>query len=99
MIEPGYLRKTIPFLVALATTILPVAVRADQAIVVGIQKYPYLSEESNYLEGCVNDAGDMATALKGYGFKVTPLTNEKATKQAILRTIASLGGRMKPEER
>ena len=60
-----------------------------RAVCVGIDKFAYV----NGLEGCANDAKDMAETLKANGFPRTHiklLTNEAATKANILKAIAWL---------
>ena len=71
--------------------------RADQAVVVGVNQYAKLSPGSN-LEGCVNDAKLMKAALEKYGFRVTLLADQNATKESILNAIKQLGA-VKPNER
>lgn len=71
--------------------------RADQALLIGVNQYPGLAEGS--LEGCVNDAQAMADALKKYGFDVTLILNEKATRQAIMDGFAAAKAKNKPGER
>lgn len=72
--------------------------RADRALVVGINRYPNL-EEKWQLDGCVNDATEMAAVLRQYGFEVTLLLNEKATRAGILDAIRTVGGAVRPDER
>ncbi|HTQ08767.1 MAG TPA: caspase family protein [Fimbriimonadaceae bacterium] len=72
--------------------------RADQAVVVGVQEYAPLISAST-LRGCINDATAIKALLEKNGFKVTFLTNEKATKQGILDAIAACGKTMKHDER
>jgi hypothetical protein len=62
---------------------------ADQALVIGVNKYPNLRAGSD-LNGCVPDAQMMKTELEAYNFQVTMLTDEQATKQGILNAIAEL---------
>ncbi len=68
-----------------ALAILPV-VRADHAVVVGVQEYAPLVAAST-LKGCINDAESIAEVLRQQGFRVTLLTNEKATRAAILKAF------------
>jgi len=72
--------------------------RADQAVVVGVQEYAPLISAST-LRGCINDASAIKAILEKNGFKVTFLTNEKATKQGILDAIASCAKSMQHDER
>lgn len=71
---------------------------ADRAVVVGVEEYSPLVSAST-LRGCLNDANAMKAALEKLGFKVTLLTNDKATKQGILDTIVALGKQVKRDER
>jgi hypothetical protein len=72
---------------------------ADYAVIVGIQKYKNLPIDAS-LAGCVNDAEDMAMALRNAGFKgkIEVLEDEKATKTAILMAIRA-GKTCKPADR
>jgi hypothetical protein len=67
---------------------MPVA-WADHALVIGIQEYKPLVAAST-LRGCLNDANDMAAALKKDGFTVTLLTDEKAKRATILSELAKI---------
>ena len=66
---------------------------ADQALVIGVNKYPQLRPGSD-LNGCVPDAQLMKTELEAYNFQVTLITDEQATKQGILSAISELKGRV-----
>ncbi|MFF2842283.1 caspase domain-containing protein [Paenarthrobacter sp. NPDC057981] len=63
------------------------------ALCVGINKFKYLPQ-SSWLQGCVNDAEDLAALLgDSYGFpasQITVLRDAKATKKAVLAEINSL---------
>lgn len=63
------------------------------ALCVGINTFKYLPQ-SSWLHGCVNDAEDLAAALKGqYGFddgNVTLLRDADATKDAVMGGINSM---------
>jgi metacaspase-1 len=72
--------------------------KADQAIVVGIEQYKPLVAAST-LKGCVNDATDMANALRKDGFSVTLLLNEKATRSGIYGEIKRLETASSAEQR
>ncbi len=72
--------------------------RADKALVVGVNEYPKLSQGSN-LEGCVNDAHNVAKSLTALGFEVTTLVNEEAAKSAMLGALAKLKSSVRPNER
>ncbi len=72
--------------------------QADQAVVVGVEEYAPLVAAST-LKGCLNDAGSIAEALRQLGFKVTLLTNGKATRQGILDAFASAKKTIKRDER
>lgn len=71
---------------------------ADQAVVVGVEEYKPLISAST-LRGCINDAKAIKAALEKLQFKVTLLTNEKATKQGILDTVVSVGKTTKRTEK
>lgn len=81
-------------LTLLALLLLGGPARADEAVVVGIDRYPSLRPEAR-LAGCVNDARLMASRLERSGFRVTLLTNEQATRGAMLQALAraTSGGR------
>ncbi|MGC4047941.1 MAG: caspase family protein [Armatimonas sp.] len=66
---------------------------ADQALVIGVNKYPGLRPGSD-LNGCVPDAQLMKTELEAYNFQVTIITDEQATKQGILTAISELKGKV-----
>ncbi|UXM90358.1 caspase domain-containing protein [Paenarthrobacter sp. JL.01a] len=63
------------------------------ALCVGINKFKYLPQ-SSWLQGCVNDAEDLAALLgDSYGFpasQITVLRDAKATKKAVLAELNSL---------
>ena len=59
----------------------------DNALVVGVNEYPGLNGAT--LHGCVGDAEAMAAALQRYGFHVTLLTDDRATKAAIMDVLAA----------
>jgi len=74
------------------------AVRADQAVVVGVNTYPSLKGAD--LNGCVGDATVMSALLKDkYGFQVTTLANEGATKEKIIAAIRAVKEKIKPTEK
>lgn len=75
--------------------VLPAA-RADQAIVVGINRYANLPKAD--LKGCVNDATHMKAALVKYGFQVTFLSDGQATKQNVLNALHSAAAHLRPDE-
>jgi hypothetical protein len=79
--------------------LLPSAAYADRALVVGVQRYANLPPQANQLKGCVNDAKAIAKALEKYGFQVTMLLNEQATKQGILDALRKEQAAIKPAER
>lgn len=64
-----------------------------RALCVGLNEFANLPR-ANWLSGCVNDANDMAALLRSkYGFgprDVTVLTDEKATKAAVMAKLESL---------
>ncbi|MFE4197784.1 caspase domain-containing protein [Paenarthrobacter sp. NPDC056912] len=63
------------------------------ALCVGINKFKYLPE-SSWLQGCVNDAEDLAALLQEkYGFAagdVTVLRDAKATKKSVMAALNAL---------
>jgi hypothetical protein len=67
------------------------------ALVVGIDQYAHLDDRYQ-LEGCVNDARAMAQVLiDRFGFptgQVNLLTDEQATKAALLKALYDLAGRV-----
>lgn len=76
-----------------------VSARADDAaLCIGVNDYPGLRPGAS-LSGCVGDAKLMADKLKLYGFKPILLTNEKATRSAILAAIHDLGKNVGPNDR
>ena len=65
---------------------------SKQALCVGINTFAHLPMAS-WLNGCVNDAGDMAAMLSGRGFTAadtTVLTDAAATKPAIMDVLTSM---------
>ena len=58
---------------------------ADRAVVVGINQYPGL--RNAVLRGARNDAQAMAGTLREYGFDVTLLLDDKATRSSILNAV------------
>lgn len=71
---------------------------ADEALVVGLDRYPTLRPEAA-LSGGVNDARLMATRLERAGFQVTMLTDAQATRDAILGALQAARSRNGPEDR
>jgi len=57
------------------------------ALCIGINDYP---GTENDLAGCVNDAHDWATALRGRGFAVGSLIDKQATGRSIREAIVAL---------
>ena len=72
--------------------------QADQAIVVGVNKYEHIIPD-NWLKGCVNDADLMEGVLHQQGFTVHKLVDEKATHQGIMEQLRQVGKSIKPQER
>ncbi|MFD1691434.1 caspase family protein [Azotobacter chroococcum] len=62
---------------------------AKNALCIGINDYPGTDSD---LSGCVNDAHDWAAVLQGYGFNVSTLIDEQATREAMLGAIGNLIG-------
>lgn len=68
---------------------------ARAALCVGINEFAHLPMAS-WLNGCVNDARDIAAALKRFGFtarSTTVLTDAEATKAAVLAQLTELTDR------
>jgi hypothetical protein len=63
-----------------------------------VEEYKPLVSAST-LRGCINDANAIKIALEKQKFKVVMITNEKATKQGILNTIATVGKGVSRTER
>ena len=60
---------------------------AKKALCIGINNYPGTHMD---LQGCVNDANDWTAALDARGFKVVSLTDDKATKAAMVQAMSDL---------
>lgn len=90
------LKRTASWGALLCIALLAPIAQADQAVVVGINRYPNLPKAD--LKGCVNDAVHMKAVLTKYGFQVTMLTDGQATKQGVLNALRSAAARMKPDE-
>lgn len=71
--------------------------RADQAICVGVNHYKFIPGSD--LAGCVNDAKAMQGVFQKYGFQVTLLTDDQATKADILKAIQAIAAKIKPNEK
>ncbi len=71
---------------------------ADRALVVGIDRYPFLRHQANLL-GAVNDANLMARRLKDMGFQVELLTDEKATLAGLRQALQRQARQLEPGER
>jgi hypothetical protein len=70
---------------------------ARKALCVGINEFASLPQTS-WLYGCVNDAKDVAAALKKYGFTArttTVLTDAEATKKNVMGALDKLVGTAK----
>ncbi|GAA2744701.1 caspase family protein [Terrabacter aerolatus] len=71
---------------------------ARRALCVGINEFESLPQTS-WLAGCVNDANDIAQALKPLGFTgsaTTVLTDAAATKSAVMAALNALVDTAKP---
>ena len=71
---------------------------ARSALCVGINEFKNLPV-SSWLSGCVNDANDMAAALRKRGFasrSTTVLRDGEATKEAVMRALTSMVVKAKP---
>ena len=60
---------------------------AKNALCIGINDYPGTHMD---LKGCVNDAEDWKKTLAGYGYSVSTLHNEQATKAAMIEAMSEL---------
>lgn len=93
------IRCLCPSILAAAVLLIhPVTLSATElrGLVIGIDKYPLLGER-NQLAGAVNDAHDIASALKAQGASdVIVLVDEEATKAAIERSWFDLVERGQP---
>ena len=70
---------------------------ARKALCVGINEFASLPR-SSWLSGCVNDAEDMAKALKKHGFSgrgVTVITDGDATRKNVLAALTKLVSKAK----
>lgn len=71
---------------------------ASKAVCVGINEFASLPR-SSWLSGCVNDAEDMAKALKKHGFTargITVITDAGATRKHVLAALTKLVDKAKP---
>ncbi len=74
---------------------------AQKALCVGINEFASLPQTS-WLNGCVNDAKDVAAALKKYGFTArttTVLTDADATKKNVIGALDTMVGTAKAGDR
>lgn len=96
------LQRTLLMGIGFAPLFCAVPGRADQAVVVGIDQYQNL-RESEWLQGCVNDAELMsetfANKIPKRHFTVHMLTNAKATHANILKALDDVRKQIKPDER
>jgi uncharacterized caspase-like protein len=77
---------------ALAAGFATPAVRADTAVIVGINDYANLPAGRRLL-GCLNDAEQMEAALRAQGFThIVPLQDAQATGSAILDALTQAAG-------
>lgn len=70
----------------------------SRALCVGINEFKTLPQ-SSWLNGCVNDAEDIAATLKKNGFQsrnVTVLRDAEATKEAIMNALTGMIRKSKP---
>ncbi|HET8988514.1 MAG TPA: caspase family protein, partial [Humibacillus sp.] len=73
-------------------------VMTSRALCVGINEFKSLPQ-SSWLNGCVNDADDIAAVLKKNGFQarnVTVLHDAEATKEAIMTALTGMLRKSKP---
>lgn len=71
---------------------------ADRALVVGVDRYPFLRPGAT-LRGAVNDANLMAERLRSLGFEVEVLTDDQAKIESIRQAFARQKAALKPNER
>ncbi len=71
---------------------------ADRALVIGIDRYPFLRSDAT-LRGATNDARLMAERLTGLGFQVELLTDDQAKLGSIRQAFAKEKAALKPNER
>lgn len=76
----------------------PGARASDEALLVGVDKYPGLRPGSN-LGGCVNDAKMIQAKLEKYGFHCTLIGDEEASKEKILAALTAAKARLKPGDK
>lgn len=84
--------------ILLLVLLLAQSALADRALVIGIDRYPYLRRDAT-LRGAVNDARLMAERLTRLGFKVEVLTDEQARLESIRQAFAREKSELKPNER
>jgi len=72
-----------------------------RGLLIGINKYPYMSEKGQ-LKGCVNDAMSIAAVLENqFGFdrnEITILKDEEATRDSIIRELTKLAAECEPND-
>src|SRR5829696_5902404 len=71
---------------------------AKRALCVGINEFKWLPSTS-WLNGCVNDAKDVAGALQKFGFtgdSTTVLTDGDATKKAVMTALDTMADSAQP---
>jgi hypothetical protein len=71
---------------------------ADQAVVVGINRYPGF-EANEQLRGAVSDANAIADKLREEGFEVTVITDSGATEAGIKEAVGQASRKNKANER
>lgn len=76
----------------LTLTAAPVLAAQTFGLVIGIDDYEHIPD----LDGAVNDANDIADALRGIDAEVVTLINREATRDSILSTWRELAKRMAP---
>ncbi|MCW2847954.1 MAG: peptidase caspase catalytic subunit p20 [Marmoricola sp.] len=71
---------------------------ARYALCVGINEFRTLPR-SSWLSGCVNDANDLAKALRKLGFSardITVLRDKEASKRAVTKALSTMVGKAEP---
>lgn len=73
------------------------AIATDHALVVGIDQYKNIPGAN--LNGCANDARDVARSLEMKGFKVTVITDGQASREDVLAALRQMRAINKANER
>jgi hypothetical protein len=68
---------------------------ARYALLVGVDKYPFITDPARQLRGAETDTSLMKRMLALYGFQSTVLLREEATRKRIIEELAKLDGQAK----